>query len=375
MSQDIINKIIESGKITEDELKVKIKAKMRSLSGLISEEGAAHIIANELGVVIPSAAVDVAGLKIKDITAGMRSVNVVAKVIRKYEIRTFGEDGSGKVGNLLMGDETGITRLTFWNDKTEFFEKITEGDVVEVQNAYSRENNDRVEVHMGNSSNCIINPEGITIVLKERSEGSTTENLKKISEITGDDNYIDVMATIVQIYDPRFFESCPECGKKMQAQEGGFVCATHGKQEPSYNYVMNIFLDDGTDNIRAALWKDQIHQLLETTAEDMLKIKDDAEKIEDIKNDLLGRIIKARAKVRKNEAYNQIELVLYNVNPNPNPEEAMESSEKAEIKTAPKKAASVPVEPESTQENMSGEVIDEDDEIFSVDDIDEELGL
>ena len=48
--EEIRNKIIMSRTISPADLDLKIKEKIRELSGLISEEGAAHIIANELGV-------------------------------------------------------------------------------------------------------------------------------------------------------------------------------------------------------------------------------------------------------------------------------------------------------------------------------------
>ena len=51
---EIKQKILASGKLGSDELELKLKAKINELSGLISEEGAAHIIANELGVEIVS---------------------------------------------------------------------------------------------------------------------------------------------------------------------------------------------------------------------------------------------------------------------------------------------------------------------------------
>ena len=46
----IKEKILENTDLTEEQLSDKIKEKLDQLSGLISEEGAAHIIANELGV-------------------------------------------------------------------------------------------------------------------------------------------------------------------------------------------------------------------------------------------------------------------------------------------------------------------------------------
>ena len=45
----IIERKKKEGNISESEIDVKIDQKMKQLSGLISKEGAAHIIANELG--------------------------------------------------------------------------------------------------------------------------------------------------------------------------------------------------------------------------------------------------------------------------------------------------------------------------------------
>ena len=365
MVNEIIQQILDSGKITQEELDKKIDEKMKALSGLISQEGAAHIVAGELGIQTDRTASSNAEVKLKDLTPTMKSVHVFGKVLKKYELRIFGEDHAGKVGSLLMGDETGLSRLTFWNDKCQYFDEIQEGDIIEVQNAYAKENNGRVELHMGNSSNCILNPEGKSIVVAQKQEYK--EEIKRIKEITANDTYVDVMATIVQVYDPRFFETCPTCNKRMQiANEGKFSCAEHGLQEPAFNYVMNIFLDDGSDNIRATLWKEQIQQLLNLSDEEIIKLKDDASKIEEIKNDLLGKIVKIRAKVKNNEAFNQLELVIYKIDSNPQPieEKPIISTPNKESKKASEEA---PQSQSSTTEEMMGE-----EEIFDIEDLEDE---
>jgi ssDNA-binding replication factor A large subunit len=163
--EQLVQKILETGKITKADLDEKVQGKLNSLGGLISEEGALHIIANELGVQLESTP-SASQVKVQDVSAGMRNVQILVKVIKKYELRTFGPDGSGKVASAYVGDETGALRLTFWNDKTTFFDQINEGDVLDIQNAYSRENNSRVEIHMGNNSNCAINPEGKSVETK-----------------------------------------------------------------------------------------------------------------------------------------------------------------------------------------------------------------
>ena len=356
--QPLIEKVAESTKLSQDELKEKIDAKMKSLGNLISEEGALHIIANELGV--PLHATPTTEQKINDLTPQMKSASFLAKVIRKYEVRTFGE--GGKVGNLLVGDETGITRLTFWNDKTKYLEGVKENDILFIQNAYTKENNGRLEVHMGNSAHCIVNPEGRTVEVSERQAPPTAPE-KKLNEITEQDNMVAINATIVQVYDPRFFESCPVCNKRMRAEDGAFACAEHGVQEPKFNYVMNIYLDDGSDNLRATLWKEQVQRLFGKTDDEITAIKDNSSVLEDLKNDCLGKIITARAKVRVNEAYNQKELTLYDV-------EAPASDVAVPEKKEETKAS--PATPPA-QDEVKEELFGDDEELLSIDDLEEEL--
>ncbi|MCF7798742.1 hypothetical protein K9M74_02460 [Candidatus Woesearchaeota archaeon] len=384
--KQITTQILASGKITEEELKTKVDEKLKSLGGLISEEGAVHIIANDLGVSLGSAPAQT--VKLKDVLAGMRNVTTLVKVLRKYEVRMFGQDGKGQVGSLFVGDDSGFMRLTFWNDKTDYLAKVNEGDILEVQSAYSKENNDRIELHMGNASHIIVNPEGKTVDVPLRAAQQEAPN-KKIGDIADSDTFVQVLGTIVQAFDPRYFER-----------------TTDGKT--TTNYVMNLLLDDQTGNMRATVWKEQLQTLLTLSDEEILKIRDDADSWEQIKTDLLGRIIGARARVKINEQYNTKELVLYNIEANPKPPEttqetpdttgsqkesleATSTSEKdkevkpdvavkntkqdaSEDKSKQEETPPAVKEELPTAENVTEELIgDEDEELLSIDDIDKAL--
>ena len=381
--QELIEKIVASKKISEQDLKTKIKEKMDSLGSLISEEGAAHIIANELGVPL-HVATPATETKLNKLHSTMKNVTVLVKVLRKYDVRTFGDDG--RVGSLFVGDEEGFSRVTFWNDKTKYLDGIQEGDVLLIQNAYTKENNGRIEIHMGNSSHCIVNPEGRSVEVKERQEKQPEAQEKKLQDITDQDTFVNITATIVQVYDPRFFESCPVCNKRMREEGGVFACAEHGNQTPSYNYVMNLFLDDGSDNMRATLWKEQIGQLLQKSDDEIISIKDDADKLEEVKTDLLGKIIRARSRVKINETYNNKELVLYQIDVDPNPltdemKPAQTPAQSSSSKQEPKKSEekSPDQKPanrseEVTADAVSEELFDEgDEELLSIDDLEEEI--
>jgi len=98
--EEIIAKIKEKG-VSEEEIQTRIKQKLDQLSGLISKEGAAQIIANELGVKIFR---DVGKLKVKEIRAGMRDIEVDGKVINLFEVRSFkNEKREGKVASFILG--------------------------------------------------------------------------------------------------------------------------------------------------------------------------------------------------------------------------------------------------------------------------------
>lgn len=371
MSEQLLQKLAEQANISQDELQKKIQEKMKSLGNLISEEGAIHIIANELGVALHTT--PQTEMTIQDLTPQLKSASFLAKVVRKYDVRTFGE--GGKVGNLYVGDATGFTRLTFWNDKTKYLEGIQEGDVLLIQNAYTKENNDRLEVHMGNSAHCIVNPEGRTVTLKER-ENVPTPAEKKLNEITKEDTMVSITATVVQLYDPRFFESCPVCNKRLREEDGAYVCPEHGPQTPDYNYVMNIYVDDGSDNLRAALWKEQVQKIFGKTHEQLLTIKTDTAQLEDLKNDCLGKIITARARVKYNEQYNQRELVLYDVQLPSSSDSPVAETSSSQTQKTPSQEQTTKDEPkkaETPSATVDEELFSDDDDLLSIDDLDEEL--
>ena len=315
--QQIIETIKKESGLSESDINNKINQKLNQLSGLISKEGAAHIIANELGIKLLEQAQG--RLQIKNILAGMRSVETLGKVTQVFEIREFQTNNrSGKVGSIIIGDETGVIRIVMWGSQSDHINKIKQGDIIKIENAYCRENQGRKEIHMNDRSNIYINPEGETL-----GEIKTTETVsasrKKISELN-EGNNIELLGTIVQVFEPRFYEVCPECNKRAKQTDSGFECKEHGKIAPAYSAVLNLLLDDGTGNIRAVFFKNQADRLI---GKDMLEFKDEPSKFEKIKMDLLGKIIKIIGRAVKNDMFDRIEFIAQLVFPDPDPEEEM----------------------------------------------------
>ena len=320
----IIEKIKERANISEEEISKKIEEKMVQLSGLISKEGAAHIIANELGVKLFE---EVSGkLQIKNILAGMRDVETVGKVQQISQINEFQrKDGSpGKVANLVIADETGSIRTVLWGSQTDIIKEIKENDLVKITFGYVKENNKRLEIHLNEKSGLTVNPEGETI--KEVKQ--YTSKRKKINQLEENDNDIELLGTVVQVFEPRFFEVCPQCNKRIRQRDEGFFCEEHKVVEPNYSYVLNAILDDGTETVRTVFFKKQAENLLEMNEQKILGYKDNPETFEEVKNSMLGNIIKVVGRANKNELFDRLEFITRLAFPKPDPKEEVENLKK-----------------------------------------------
>lgn len=319
--EQLIEKIVQQGEVSQDEVEQRIKKKMSQLSGLISKEGAAHIIANELNVKLFE---EYSGkVALKNVLPGLRNIEVVGKVLQLYGVRDFQVSGrSGRVGNILLGDETGKLRVVLWGGATKDYETFKEGDVIRVQGSYSKENQGYVEVHANDRSVVQKNPEGISVDVKEIPQ---RHERKQIADITEGDSQVEVLATLVELSDPKFFEVCSECRKRVRpGDEGNLVCKDHESAPVTYSYVLNAFIDDGTENIRTVFFSDQLEKLFEKNAEEILKLREDADAIKSMKSALLGSPIKIKARATKNKLFETVELIVNALDLNPDPKQELE---------------------------------------------------
>jgi ssDNA-binding replication factor A large subunit len=319
----IIQKIKEKAGLSDKEISSKIKDKMDLLSGLISEEGAAYIIANELGVKVYD---EPGNLQIKNIMTDMRSVDISGRVIKIYETRSWEkENRKGKVGSFLVGDDTGVMRVTCWNDKADLLLGLKENQTIKIEKAYTKENNGRIELHLGDKGNITVTGEAAPQASGEFRQ-RTPSIRKSIKDLQGGEDNVEILGTIVQAFDPKFFEVCPECGKRVKNSEEGFVCPQHNTVTPTYGYVMNLMLDDGSENIRVVLWRNQVQKLLNMSDVEIVSKRGTA--FEEQKTDLLGKIMKFVGRAQKNEMFNRIEFTANLVFTNPDPEEEMQRLQK-----------------------------------------------
>jgi replication factor A1 len=192
----IVNKIVASTGLKREEVEEKITNKMKELQDLISKEGAAHMIANELKVKLFNIQ-EQKELKIRDILPGLNALSIAGKVVSVNEPRTFESKGrTGRLASLILADETGSIRVTIWDDKLiDELKNIKEGYIVKVLNAYSKLNNNFKELHLGNHAQIIINPKDVIIGEIVR----TNTKRKTIAEFNPDE-IVETFGTIVQIF-------------------------------------------------------------------------------------------------------------------------------------------------------------------------------
>jgi len=303
--EQIVKKIMDSVEISKFELEEKIISKLKSLDNMISREGAAYIVANELNIKLyDTIAKD---LKIKDLLPGMNSIAMLAKVLAIYPMVEFKkENRQGKVQSLLIGDETGTTRAVFWDEtQIKTLGSLKEGDIIKVRNAYCKQNRTYKEIHLGNNSTFLINPPGETIKevkIKVEAERKDISNL-------AENEYSRIQGTIVQVFEPRFYEACPECNKKARLEGEDYFCDVHGKVKAKSLPIANVFLDDGTANIRVVCFRDQVSALLKKSEEQILELKEDPLKFEDIKKEILGKQIAVDGRAVKNNFSGNMEFV------------------------------------------------------------------
>lgn len=291
--EKLLERIARSAGLMKEDVEKKVETKREKLSGLISKEGAAQVVASELGISFENEK-----LMIDELLPGMRNVNLVGKVINLTPVRTFKtkRGDESKVTNLWIADETSNIRTVLWDtNHIELIEKgdVKEGSVVEISNGSMRDN----ELHLGSFSGFKLSNEDMNDVKTEKIVRE-----KNIVDFKKGEN-TSVRAFVVQIFEPKFFNVCPECKRKVVQEEDAFSCGEHGKVVPEKRALVNLVLDDGTESIRSVIFHEKIHSLGLTDLEnpDLLTQQ---------KQNLLGKEMFFAGNVRNNAFFNTPEFII-----------------------------------------------------------------
>ena len=241
MYAQLVEKISRYSGLPSLEIEQKVEVKKAKLSGLISREGAAQIVAAELGISFENER-----SKINELSEGMRRAFVVGKITNIFPVREYNKNGrSGKVASFMIGDETSNIRVTLWDvNHISLIERdvLKEGSVVEIRGASVK----RGELSLSAFADVKISNEKFDSV-KERAP-LATGNFASAAE----NMQMQARAFIVQTFEPRFFDS-----KRNEGEKG---------------VLINIVLDDGTATMRSVFFGENIKKLLGVTQEELFSL-------------------------------------------------------------------------------------------------------
>jgi len=166
------------------------------------------------------------GSTIDSLTMGQSDVSLRGLVLDTDSVRTFDrDDGSeGRVSNLTLGDETGRVRVTLWDDQADRATELEPGTAVEVVDGYVRQRDGSLELHVGDGS-----------AVDEIDETVAFEPDADPIEGVEIDQTVDI-AGVVRSADPK---------------------RTFDRDDGSEGQVRNVRIQDGTGDIRVALWGDK----------------------------------------------------------------------------------------------------------------------
>ena len=251
--EEIIQRILSVRRnlTSEDVLKL-IDNKKREAAGYFTDEGAARVVATELGVEVQGEPFYPEVL-IRDLVSGLNDVTLTGRIIIVYPPRTFtrSDETEGKVAHLLIADESGELEVVLWDEKASLVEdgKLEQGQMVRVSHGYVREGLDgNLELHVGLRGSVEVSPSGAL----DRKFPPVTHFLRKIEEIAKGHKRVNMVGFVERVFPTSTFE----------------------RRDGTQGMVRRLLLRDETGQISLALWNKKVGELGDVRKGDCLRVMD-----------------------------------------------------------------------------------------------------
>lgn len=306
--EKILDKLVNATNMSRDELRVKIDDRQKSLSGMITFEGAALLVAKEFGVdIFKNEKSEIRRLKIKNIVPGMKKVNAVGRVFRVSSIKEFNKKNgnTGKVCNIFVGDSTGFFRMPLWNDQAKLIEdeEIKVGDVLQVVGAYARENvYGDVELSVGKYGSIKLVEDGDVLNELDLPKG---ENLNKM--FMAPERKKALIKNLLKGHSVGNFKLR---GTITDVFKGNFVFYSAGDEDKTNpEAVVSCVIDDSTGALRIVLFRDVAERLCDIDANTLAEMNPE-KRYNPIREKLIGRELVFEGRVQKNKFSGDIEMIV-----------------------------------------------------------------
>jgi replication factor A1 len=290
---ELVQKIVQKTGQPVEKIFEAIEAKQDELSGLISKEGAAHLVALEYGLNFLEERKR--ELKIANLVEDLRSVDILAKILDIIGPRDIEKAGKKyKILTVILGDDSGVVQLILWDREIELFVRagLTKGDWIKLSGIYCKKGRQGIELRLGRGR--IEKIEEQNIEIPKHFEKLEIER-KQISELK-DGDFAEIKAGLVQLFTKNpFFEVCSQCGAKLYNGQ----CQYHGQTDAIKQPVISGIVDDGSGTIRAVFFRKVAQQIIGEDVQGLF--------------DKLGKEMILKGRVKKNNITNRLEFIVNDV--------------------------------------------------------------
>lgn len=209
--------------------------------------------------------------KIADLEAGLQDISIAGRIMHISNVKAFTtkKGKEGKVANLMIADNTGEMRVVLWTENMKLLKKISEGDIVKVNNVEIKEGYRSEEAHLQNRST-------MEILDESKDYPKYEEKITPIADVKGE-MQVNIIARVVRISKIRSYNS--------NGREGKFV---------------TIDLKDESGSISLTLWNRDVEILdeLELKEGDSVKVLGAQSRVRNgevnLAHSYIGRIIKGQ---------------------------------------------------------------------------------
>ncbi len=222
--ESVLEKIVQATAKSAEEINALIDEKKNKFAGLLTDAGAAIMVAKELGVNV----LEKTPPKISALTEGMKNINVSGIVTHAFAPKEFDKNGKkGKLLNIVLSDESGEIRVTLWNDQVDLFEKqkISRGDKITLDNCIVKSFNEKTQLSLGF---------GGSFLVTEKKETNHT----RLADLAAGQNTVDVSGVLERVFEEKSFNSNNKEGK-----------------------LLTFMLKDDSLSLRCVAWNDAIKEV------------------------------------------------------------------------------------------------------------------
>lgn len=252
---------------------------------------------------------------VEELKEGDRDVRLIGRILALEEPNEFTRsDGTpGVVRSVELGDHTGVVRASLWDDKAST--PLNEGEVIKIENPRIVYRNDHVELSLSRNTPLIkANEEESAKIPSINDIQEKRYPKKKIDEIEESDRNIKVTGKVIEAYGNKIlYEMCPNCNKRVNLTENGYICDICGEEieQPNYLMIIPLVMEDETGTMRTTFFRKSAEELIEMTTpevEDVIKKTGDEGSLEDKISDLIEMEITIIANASFDEYNEEIRL-------------------------------------------------------------------